>query len=250
MCCKNVSMNIKINRYLLLFVISYLVILHGFVFVALWKSNIIPLFKARLGYLPPEITQHYKRMLSFHVMADGSLSEKSVVFVGDSIVQGLCVSCVTNNAINYGIGMDTTLGVINRINQYKSLNVIKAVVIAVGFNDLSIRTNDEILQNYEKIILKIPRQLELIFSAVLPVDSKYLINNQISNTRIRELNSGLSSLCNSYGNCFYLNSCDKMIDSSGNLRRELHIGDGIHLSTDAYAIWINDLKHGLSLSNH
>ncbi len=33
-----------------------------------------------------------------------------------------------------------------------------------------------------------------------------------------------------------------MVDDKGNSRDQLHISDGIHLNSDGYSIWINDMR--------
>ena len=58
---------------------------------------------------------------------DGLIPEGATIFIGDSITQGLATSAVSNQSVNYGIGSDTTLGVLKRLPYYNSMNSAKAV---------------------------------------------------------------------------------------------------------------------------
>ena len=59
-------------------------------------------------------------MVKYHSRMDGSIPDNSILFIGDSITQSLCVSAVADNSVNLGIGGDTTLDVINRLPKYKN----------------------------------------------------------------------------------------------------------------------------------
>jgi len=92
---------------------------------------------------PNELTPHYHQMVTFHSHMDGNVPDDSVIFIGDSLTQGLCVSAVACPSVNYGIGNDTTLGVLQRISQYESIQRAKVVVIAIGINDWRFQTAKE-----------------------------------------------------------------------------------------------------------
>lgn len=190
----------------------------------------------------PDITEHYRRMMIYHKYMDGSVPEGAVLFIGDSITQGLCVIAVHALAVNYGIGSDTTVGVLERLPVYQSMERAAAVVIAIGVNDLSRRDNAAILENYKKIMAAVPPQIPLLFSAVLPLDERDKPDEEKKNGRIRELNQGLEALCAQDARCVFLDSTPSLIDESGNLNPAYHTGDGVHLNTAGYALWIRDLR--------
>ena len=95
----------------------YLIGIHWLLARILWKSN----FPQKLGYRFGVITpgEHSERMLSCHQWMDLIVPAGSVVFIGDSITQGLPVSAIVANGINYGIGGDTTVGVLRRLSQIR-----------------------------------------------------------------------------------------------------------------------------------
>lgn len=192
-----------------------------------------------------DITEHYKRMMVYHTYMDGSVPEGAVLFIGDSITQGLCVVAVHGLAVNYGIGSDTTLGVLERLPVYRSMERAAAVVIAIGVNDLRRRDNNAILENYKKIMAAVPADVPLLFSAVLPLDDRNKPEEGKRNERIRELNRGLEALCASEDRCIFLDSTPSLVDDTGNLDPAHHTGDGVHLNTAGYTLWIRDLRDKL-----
>ncbi len=193
-----------------------------------------------------EITEHYKRMMTYHRYMDGNIPEGAVLFIGDSITQGLCTAAVWECSVNYGIGSDTTVGVLQRLPDYSSMSRAGAVVIAIGVNDLARRDNAEILDNYKKIMEAVPRQTPLLFSAVLPIDERVKENKEDRNPRIRELNQGLADLCKMDNRCSFLDSTPDLADDTGNLNPSYHVGDGVHLNTEGYALWITALRKQLN----
>ena len=154
--------------------IIYLIGIHLLLAVVLLKSDFIDRVQTKLGIqqsgLSAEITPHFHRMLRYHKRMDGNVPDGSVVFIGDSITQGLCVSAITCPSVNYGIGSDTTLGVLQRLQDYRSIDRASAVLLAIGINDMKRRSNDEIFENYRLIIEQIPKTTPIVFSAVLPLD--------------------------------------------------------------------------------
>jgi len=148
-------------------VIGYLVFIHILLAFVLVKSDILPRVGNRLGYtanVETEITQHFKRMAKYHERIDSNVPSGSAIFIGDSITQGLCVSAVFTPSVNYGIGSDTTLGVLKRLPKYESLNRASMVILEVGINDLKRRKDEEILSNYSSILKLIPSHMPVIIS--------------------------------------------------------------------------------------
>lgn len=221
-------------------IIAYLAILHFALVFIIIKTDFIPKLEQKLGYLPDELTPFYNKLVASHSRIDANLPDKTTLFIGDSITQGLAVSAVATPSVNYGIGMDTSYGVLQRIGKYKSLENAKAVVLAIGYNDLRRRKNDEILVNYKRILDIIPRQTKIIISAILPVDERIIGIGY--NGRIRKINNALKSLSQSKSNMVFTDATENLQDSSQNLAMEYHEGDGIHLNAKGYEIWIKALQ--------
>ncbi|HDV0749473.1 TPA: GDSL family lipase, partial [Acinetobacter baumannii] len=175
---------------------------------------------------------------------DGSIREGSIFFLGDSITQSLNVNSVTNQGINYGIGGDTTFGLLNRIKYYNSLNKADKILVAIGINDFIFnRTSKEIIENYEKIFELLPKDKKVFINSVLPVTYQYTENSdKITIKQIVELNHELKKFCSLKPNCEFINSYGLFADSAGFLKKSYDTGDGIHLNTEGYNLLIKILK--------
>jgi len=193
----------------------------------------------------PELSIYYYQIAEYHRRMDGNIPDGSVLFIGDSITQGLAVTAIADKGVNFGIGGDTSLGVLERIHYYESIETSYAVVLAIGINDLKRRENKEILQNYESILTSIPNDIPIIFSAILPIDERIKKDGDGWNNRIAELNENAKEICALVENCFFINSGGKLIDFTSNLNSSYHIGDGVHLNSQGYEIWIADIKNAL-----
>ncbi len=190
----------------------------------------------------PEITEHYRTMLRYQRRMDGNVPDRAVVFIGDSLTQGLCTDAVACPSVNYGIGSDTTMGVLGRLAEYGSLKRASAVVLAVGVNDLLFRDNGAIVENHRRILATLPPDLPVVCSALLPIHEPIYGPSVVSNARIRELNSALKVLCSNEPRCVFADAGPGLVDGEGNLKESLQDGDGIHLNAEGNAIWIGVLK--------
>lgn len=235
-------MNIIILKLKYIAVI-YLALVHAFVLVLFIKTNALELIANKLGIkqTTAELTPHYHQMTAFLSRVDKNLPEGVILFIGDSLIQGMAVTAVTPGAVNFGIGSDTTLGVLKRIQGYRSLASAKLVVLAIGVNDLRHRENSAIVENLAAILNLMPDHTPVIVNAVLPVDEPRL-GKPGFNDRIRALNAKLEVLVNRRQNTQFLDIGAALIDESGMLAGQRHIGDGLHLSQSGYDLWIAALK--------
>ncbi|MBT6048531.1 MAG: hypothetical protein HOI47_00660 [Candidatus Scalindua sp.] len=183
-------------------------------------------------------------ILSYHSRMDDNVPDGTVIFIGDSITQALCVSAIVPVAVNYGIGGDTTFGILRRLPTYRSICRASAVVFAVGVNDMNYSSNEKILCNYLAIAESVPNNITVIFSAVLPI-SENVCTKDIRNDCIKALNSGLRAITLKFENLFFVNAGPLLIDSQGNLADEYHVGDGLHLNPKGNIILIRELQKAI-----
>lgn len=193
-----------------------------------------------------DLTDHYHRMMRYHERMDGNVPEGAVLFIGDSITQGLCVAAVSERGVNYGIGSDTTVGVAHRLPRYTSIARASAVVLAIGVNDLRRRDNEAILERMAQLIETISGQAPLVVSAVLPLDERVSSIDAGRNERIAALNRGVAALCAQQAGCVFVDVSATLSDAQGNLAEEHHVGDGVHLNTAGYALWIDALRDAIA----
>ncbi len=229
--------------------VGYLVFVHILLALILIKSDFLVKVGDRLGIrrnTEPEITQHFERMVKYHESIDPNVPAGSAIFIGDSIIQGLCVSAVSTPSINYGIGSDTTLGVLKRLSKYRSLQQASIVIFEIGVNDLKRRKDEDILCNYSSILSQLPSHLPAVVSGILPVNEAIAKDLKGYNLRITRLNAGLKALCEARKpKCSFVDSSQGLIDSDANLSAKYQRGDGVHLNGTGNAIWIQELKNAI-----
>ncbi len=189
-----------------------------------------------------EITDHYRTMLRYQIRMDGNVPDHSVIFIGDSLTEGLCTDAVISPSVNYGIGSDTTAGVLARLPEYHSLERAAAVVLEIGVNDMNFRSNAEIIQNYRRILKSFPDGVPVICVGVLPVNESIYHGPAVTNARIRDLNAAIKTLCSENPHWLFLDSGASLVDNAGNLSAPFQDGDGIHLNSAGNRIWIERLK--------
>ena len=220
---------------------AYIFLVHLFLAFVLWKSNFIEKVSGRFGPTSFAVS-FYKQMVIYHKTMDGSIPEGAVLFIGDSITQALATSAVTNRSINFGIGSDTTLGVVGRLPLYKSINRSRAIVLAVGINDIHQGVDQmDTLTNYRDVLEYIPSDIPVFAVSVLPIGSD-AERFGFTNTKIEALNDGIEELTGNFDNVEYLDISDKYRNSAGRLDNNFHVGDGVHLSDAGYAILIRSLR--------
>lgn len=223
---------------------SYLALLHIALVLALVKSNFGFKVLKHLGFpnWQAEASAVFEPMLNYHLRMDGNVPAGSVIFIGDSLTQGLAVTAIANPSVNYGIGGDTTLGVMYRLTRYQSIQTARAVVVAIGTNDLKFRSDQDILKNWQAIAATIPQQVPVLYSAILPVGA----NLSGQNRRIQALNTALKAWTQGSNRLFFADASPHLVDQSGNLNPIFHNGDGLHLNSKGNALWIKTLQQAIA----
>lgn len=180
---------------------------------------------------PSERTEFYQKTLEIHKRVDGQVLDNSKIIIGDSLTHGF----LTNEFVNFGIASDTTKGVLNRIEDYKSLKKAFKIILFIGINDLGSVDDNQIIENFEKIFEKVPID-KLIVVSLLPVTKQYeLGGKKITNERIKKFNKKLQTLCRQKG-IKYLDINSQFSDKSGYLIESFELGDGIHLNMSGYKV--------------
>lgn len=228
--------------------VCYLIVVHILLVLAIANNNLFNKCLEKIGLKDNKrfVTEFcYNTTASFYEQVDKHVPNGSVIFIGDSITQGLCTSAVSPLSVNWGLGNDTTYGLLKRISKYDSLSRAAVVVIEIGINDIINGCSDkEIVHNYKKILQYFPSKLGIVCSSILPVDEKVLVgnlSNNLNNSRITYLNKELAKVCDERNGCFWTNS-NGLADNFGNLAANFHKGDGLHLNSYGYVVWIRELK--------
>lgn len=208
---------------------------------------------SRLGWAraapPTELTEVYYARVGHHALSLEQVPPRPLVLIGDSITQGLEAQHLDPNAVNYGINGDTTLGVRQRLSLYRPvLKQARAVVLAIGINDLRFRSNQELLTNYSAILASLP-PVPVLVSGILPVaeGARGSVDGLRGyNQRIQAVNQALKQeLAGQARRHFVDHSASLDRDGDGQLDRQFHCGDGLHLNARGYDRWVQNLRQHL-----
>lgn len=167
---------------------------------------------------------------AFHARIDEMLPEGCVLFFGDSAIHGLYVNEISPVGVNFGIGGDKIDQVGSRIESCDSLSSASAVVVWTGFNDLAgaPRELEEIMSDYTSLINSIPKQIPIVCVGLPPVDEQ--VYAKAMNSSIDRFNGEVEKISRAREEVSYLDPAAWFSDEQGHLRRELHVGDGVHLN--------------------
>lgn len=193
---------------------------------------------------PAYYSLHY-RVRSLYFAVEPHRSEP-IVFFGDSMTdEGDWKSLFPGiNLVNRGIGGDTTLGLLNRIDQVIKLDPPK-IFLMIGTNDLCYnRSIADTLENYDHILQILHSRLpktKIYIESVLPFNDEIFPSRYLrSNDNILKLNVGIRNLAQKYGDP-YLDLVPYFSDENGRLPAGYTI-DGLHLNEKGYKIWRDQIK--------
>lgn len=217
-----------IKRIIFLLIVILLGVAVGY---ATKDSMVDNAVKYTLGYRDNELSDYYKRTLLAHSRIDAQVQDGASIMIGDSITQGLLYP----RFINFGISGDTTYGVLNRLDKYKSIARAKNVILLIGVNDLERRSNDEIMANYRQILAKVPYDKLVVFGILPVTHERELKQPAMLNGRIVDINKSLAQLCKDNSVRFIDMRAD-FVDNQGYLKQQ-YTSDGLHLNTNGYKAW-------------
>jgi lysophospholipase L1-like esterase len=183
-------------------------------------------------------SEHYlQRVAQFEQMP---LHAGDVVFVGDSITEGgnwaEWFQC--QHVSNFGIGGDTTQGVLNRLDMITQAKPGK-IFLMIGINDLSVRGAQNIpaiLHDYRQILLRVIEEspeTRIYVQSVLPVN-KTILRCLFNNHDILVLNAGLREMSSELG-LGYINLYPRFVKD--NQLNQAYTPDGLHLTRHGYDLW-------------
>ena len=117
------------------------------------------------------------------------------------------------------------------------------LVLSFGLNGITrwSRNTDAFLRNYRALIegiLERSPSTKIILQSVYPVGENtcFSLSKEEINAQIGKLNKHVASLAEEYQNVEYVNTAALLSDASGALNSAYDVGDGIHLTNEAYGI--------------
>ncbi len=209
--------------------------------------------KKDMTMLKAIIQSDYKR----HVKKFEKLEAyKPCILLGDSMMAYFPVKAfhLEDQVHNLGIPGDTSIGVLNRVQQVIKLKP-KFVVLNIGLNDfvLTDLSQEESLENILEIrhqILEGCPDAKVFVMSLTPInqedykDQVYLLNRDPKDAV--SLNNKLKEVINEK---YFINVYDKLSDDNHKLKLS-YTRDGIHLNQKGYKIYDDIIKNILEENAH
>lgn len=188
---------------------------------------------------PPYLSLYYRLRTRYFAMT--SHADHPIVFLGDSITDDGDWKQLfpTLPVENRGIGGDTTLGVLNRLDEVIKLQPTK-IFIMIGTNDLCYdRPIPAIRENYVHILSRLHRELPqtaIYIESVLPFNDTLFPSRALrSNDNILELDHEIKELAALY-NDPYIDLTPAFTGADKRLLPQ-YTTDGLHLNPAGYLVW-------------
>lgn len=172
-------------------------------------------------------------------------NSNQLVFLGDSIINGLCVESVFS-AINFGISGENVGQAKDKVELLYNLSN-KKIILAYGINDIP-RDTETIVKDYKILISKLPSTSTIYISSVLPINETIYFNRwgvKKTNKQIKTLNNQLRDLASSNTQVRFINSSKFLYSNNDELLEYAQIGDGIHLNEHGNELLIKGIKEEL-----
>lgn len=205
--------------------------------------------KGRNDLLSVFLTSGYDMKVRSFDVQNRFIKKGGIAFVGDSITQDYPIHDHFPGLVLYnrGIGGDTTIGLLKRLEVSIFDLEPTSVVLWIGTNDFGVldASVSDVFDRILETIDRIHRQLEhvtiflLSLSPVNPEVNAITVGKR-TNKKILELNQKLSTI----ENVTYIDLFPLLADEKGNLKGRLTY-DGLHLNGEGYAVLTPLLKHAL-----
>jgi len=183
--------------------------------------------------LMPTGTPFPQALFSRQLEGDSAAPAGAFVLLGDSVFELFDTTRLRDRVLNFGIGGDTSSGLLSRIGRYRSLAKARAIALEIGINDLRFRSGQDVVANYRRILAALPKEPRIYLLGILPIDEAAFLatyGGRVLNAEIAQINAAASELCRRRGNCVLLRPF------GAPLAAEYHIGDGVHLNQAGYSL--------------
>ena len=165
----------------------------------------------------------------------------AVLFFGDSNTVALATSNISDRSENFGINGDTIEGLTVRIAAYRIVSN-RAIVLAIGTNDVPDGL-PHFEEKYAALLALLPQAIPIVIVAIPPMSQTAMLKYSPHGYNvIPQTNRAISVVCRSIQRCRYLDLFTLLENGNGFLQSSYDVGDGFHLSTAAYLVWVKKLN--------
>lgn len=170
-----------------------------------------------------------------------ALTADTVVFLGDSLTQGGDWESwfPDLNAINLGVGGNTTEDVLGRLEAVVALNPDE-IVLLIGTNDLGMRrTVESLVRNIQSILVDLRRELpgsRMLVQSIVPRGREFADRIREANIHLRQFSATVHAQ--------FLDLWPVMALEDGELNPTFS-DDRLHLNDAGYEAWLSELRPAL-----
>jgi lysophospholipase L1-like esterase len=166
----------------------------------------------------------------------------AAVFIGDSITVGLATSNIAPHSENFGIDGDTVDGLITRLPRY-DLTKARVIVLEIGVNNYHRDKLTGFEPKYRQLLGLLPHGIPVVAMAIFPINehASWWVPVRDATEAIKKANKEIALACQQVSTCTFLDLSPSLGDAGGSMKSIYEVGDGIHLSEPAYAVWASAL---------
>ena len=187
--------------------------------------------------------EHYAKRLEHFIRQTPTLEKGGVVFIGDSITEGmpLEIAFPEKNVINRGIGGDRISGVTERLDVSAEKLEPETVYLMIGINDIlwdNGNTNEQLGKEYDELLKQLRKcapQARIYVQSILPVTGNFSEHNP----RVEEMNDIIEDLAKSH-KLEWVDLRPALSDENGELKSRYTM-DGVHLMLEGYLAWFKEI---------
>ncbi|MDC6352547.1 GDSL-type esterase/lipase family protein [Zeaxanthinibacter sp. PT1] len=172
----------------------------------------------------------------------------TVVFTGSSSIrlwEELPELFPQYQVINSGFGGSMTADLCHFSQDLISRYQPKKVIIYEGDNDLNDNIKPMVIRRQMKGLIEVIKKehdsVQVLLIAAKPSPSRWHLKN-----RFKRLNRKFKRLCKKDKQLTYVNIWDPMILDDKQVRPDIFLEDGLHMTDEGYKIWYNVLKNHLN----
>ena len=229
-------MEIRKKIRILYFIIAVLVLILAGIYINNTEQNALNATSI--------ITQPYYQ-IKHSIFEAMNRDKDSIVFLGDSLTDYVKFDEILRNPLirNRGIAGDTTLGVLNRLDEVISMKPAKLFIL-IGTNDIRYeRKPDEIIQSIRQIISRVQNEskdTKIYVQSLFPVNNiKFKTNRPIET--IQAVNAEIKKLADEL-HCTFIDLYPLLLNESDNALDVKYTIDGLHLNGKGVLKWVDYLK--------
>lgn len=210
------------------------------------KTLLLLFFQFILVTLIAQDPLRFEKEVHDLVAGDSAINKRKVIlFTGSSSIRfwsGLRKDFPNRNVLNRGFGGSEMSDLL-----YYSESLIlkynpKKIFIYEGDNDInSGKSAEEILANADKLLsllrAHLPAKVKIIFISAKPSIARWHLKE-----KYEEFNRKLMVWTSTRKNVLYADVWTPMLDSAGEVRKDLFIEDNLHMNQLGYSIWATVIR--------